>query len=506
MKTVLVSKQGNAKMDILFVGVFKDEKKPGAIKKTEPLFARILEAAAKKGRFSGKSQEVFASFQTSYRRASEVVAIGLGDKKDLKAVTLRKIAGKIIEIASARKASKIRVMADTFLGGALEARDVAAIFTELAGLAAYRFFRYKTKKKDELPKFPETMELVFDDQKALKELKPVVSRAEMIAKSVAYARDLNNEPGNVMNSSRLVEESRSLAKEKGLKCTVLGLPELKKLGMNGLLAVNQGSVTPPALIILEHGEEHKAKGTVCLVGKGVTFDTGGISIKPSKGMEEMKFDKSGAIAVIATLGLLADLKSPLHVVGLAPCVENNVANDPQRPGDIIRMYNGKTVEVVNTDAEGRLILADALSYCEKFKPVAIIDAATLTGLCHYTFGDKACAILGTDQKLIDVIREAGEKTGERCWQLPLWDDYADAIKGNHSDINNTGDGYAGTITATMFLKEFVPAKVPWIHLDIAGTAYTAKNRYDCPKGATGFGVRLFAELLSNWNRENYLSV
>lgn len=212
-----------------------------------------------------------------------------------------------------------------------------------------------------------------------------------------------------MNSSRLIEESRSLAKEKGLKCTVLGLPELKKLGMNGLLAVNQGSVTPPALIILEHGEEHKAKGTVCLVGKGVTFDTGGISIKPSKGMEEMKFDKSGAIAVIATLGLLADLKLPLHVVGLAPCVENNVANDPQRPGDIIRMYNGKTVEVVNTDAEGRLILADALSYCEKFKPVAIIDAATLTGLCHYTFGDKACAILGTDQKLIDVIREAGEK-------------------------------------------------------------------------------------------------
>ena len=203
-----------------------------------------------------------------------------------------------------------------------------------------------------------------------------------------------------------------------------------------------------------------------------------------------------------TMRLVADLKLPLHIVGLMPCVENNVANDPQRPGDIIKMYNGKTVEVINTDAEGRLILADALAYCAKYKPVAILDAATLTGLCQYTFGDKACGILGTDQKLIDAVREAGEKVGERCWQLPLWDEYGDAIKGEHSDINNTGDGYAGTITATMFLKEFVPAKVPWVHLDIAGTAYAAKKKYDCPKGATGFGVKLFAEVLSNWSQES----
>ncbi|MBI4711154.1 MAG: leucyl aminopeptidase family protein [Candidatus Omnitrophica bacterium] len=297
-------------------------------------------------------------------------------------------------------------------------------------------------------------------------------------------------------------EAKKIAAEKKLECKVLGLAELKKLGMNGILAVNQGSVTPPALIIMEYGKEYKEQGTICLVGKGVTFDTGGISIKPSKGMEEMKYDKSGAIAVIATMGLVADLKLPLHIVGLAPCAENNVAADPQRPGDIIRMYNGKTVEVMNTDAEGRLILADALSYCAEFKPVAIIDAATLTGMCHHTFGDKTCGILGTDQKLIDAIQKAGEKVGERCWQLPLWEEYGECIKSHHSDLQNTGDGYAGTITATMFLKEFVPEKTPWVHLDIAGTAWCTANRFDCPKGANGFGVRLFAEVLSNWSSES----
>jgi leucyl aminopeptidase len=219
-------------------------------------------------------------------------------------------------------------------------------------------------------------------------------------------------------------------------------------------------------------------------------------------MEEMKYDKSGAIAVIATMGLVSDLKLPLHIVGLAPAVENNVANDPIRPGDIIRMYNGKTVEVMNTDAEGRLILADALSYCAEFKPMAIIDAATLTGMCHHTFGDKTCGILGTDQKLIEAIQKAGEKVGERCWQLPLWEEYGECIKSHHSDLQNTGDGYAGTITATMFLKEFVPEKTPWVHLDIAGTANCTANRFDCQKGATGFGVRLFAEVLSRWSAES----
>ena len=466
------------------------------------MFARAAEAAISKKRFEGKAGEVFSSYQAGYHQAPEMLLLGLGDKKEITAASLRKAVGTLIGTANGRKAKSVRVLLDSFLTDAVPVEETAKIFTEISILATYKFTQYKTKKKDDPAKAPESLELVTEKKEWVAELRPAITRSEKIAKAVIYARDLNNEPANVMTPPRLAEEAKKLAAAKKIECQLIELEELKKLGMNGILAVNQGSVTPPVLIVMEYGEEHKDKGTVCLVGKGVTFDTGGISIKPSKGMEEMKYDKSGAIAVVATMGLVADLKLPLHIVGLAPAVENNVANDPTRPGDIIRMYNGKTVEVMNTDAEGRLILADALSYCETFKPTAIIDVATLTGMCHHTFGDKTCGILGTDQKLIDAVRKAGETVGERCWQLPLWEEYGEAVKSHHSDLKNVGDGYAGTITAAMFLKEFVPGKTPWIHLDIAGTAWCTANRFDCPKGANGFGVRLFVELLSSWSPEN----
>lgn len=490
------------KADLFVVGCLKGDKDMKALKKQEPLFYKnALKAIAEK-RFEGKAGETFGSYQSGYHQAHEVILLGLGDKKDFKPAALRKAVGAVVGMASARKAMKVRVLLDSFSTETLSLEDAAGIFGEVSMLAAYRFLKYKTKKKDDPPRAPQHLELVSEKKDEIRALHSTLVRSEKIANAVLLARNLNNEPGNVMNAPQLVEEAKTIAKEKSLKCQVFGLEPLKKMGMNGILAVNRGSVTPPALIILEYGAAYAKNGTICLVGKGVTFDTGGISIKPSKSMEEMKYDKSGAIAVIATMSLIADLKLPLHVVGLAPTVENNVANDPQRPGDIIRMYNGKTVEVMNTDAEGRLILADALSYCKEFKPTAIIDIATLTGMCHHTFSDKTCGILGTDQKLIDAIRAAGEKVGERCWQLPLWDEYGDCIKSHHSDLQNVGDGYAGTITATMFLKEFVPEKTPWVHLDIAGMANCTQNRFDCPKGATGFGVRLFAELLSNWSPEN----
>ena len=491
--------RSGVKADLFVAGYFKGEKDLKVLRRIDPAFAKAAKAAIAKKRFEGKTGEIFSSYQAGYRQAPEMLLLGLGEKKELKPFSLRKSVGTLIGLANGRKAVKIRVLLDSFLTDAVPAEEAAKIFTEISFLASYRFTQYKMKKKDDPPKAPESVELVTEKKEFVSGLRPAMARSEKIAKAVLLARDLNNEPGNVMNPPRLADEARKLAAEKKLTCKILGLAELKKMGMNGILAVNRGSVMPPVLIIMEYGKEYQDRGTVCLVGKGVTFDTGGISIKPSKGMEEMKYDKSGAIAVIATMGLMADLKLPLHIVGLAPSVENNVAADPQRPGDIIRMYNGKTVEVINTDAEGRLILADALSYCAEFKPAAIIDAATLTGMCHHTFGDKTCGILGTDQKLIDTIQRAGEKVGERCWQLPLWEEYGECIKSHHSDLKNTGDGYAGTITATMFLKEFVPEKTPWVHLDIAGMASCSSNRFDCPKGANGFGVRLLAEVLSNWN-------
>ncbi|MBU9888259.1 MAG: leucyl aminopeptidase [Candidatus Omnitrophica bacterium] len=488
-----------AKADLFVIGCFKGLKDLKGFRKADPVFFRAAETAIAKKRFEGKTGESLGSYQTGYRQAPEVLLLGLGDKNAFTIASLRKAVGSLIGAAHARKALKVRVLLGSFLSETIDAGAAVKAFAEGAPLAAYRFMQYKTRKKDDPVRTPDSLELVTEKNESAVELRSVLTRSEKIVKAVILARDLNNEPGNIMNPPRLVQEAKKIAAAKKLKCQILGTAELKKMGMNGILAVNQGSPTPPALIVLEYGEEHKAKGTVCLVGKGVTFDTGGISIKPSKNMEEMKYDKSGAVAVIATMGLLPDLKLPVHVVGLAPVVENNVGSDPQRPGDIIKMFNGKTVAVMNTDAEGRLILADALAYCERYKPAAILDAATLTGMCHHTFGDKTCGILGTDQGLIDEVRKAGEATGERCWQLPLWDEYGECIKGSQSDLQNVGDGYAGTITATMFLKEFVPAKTPWVHLDIAGVAYCTQNRFDCPKGATGFGVRLFAEFLSNWD-------
>jgi leucyl aminopeptidase len=390
---------------------------------------------------------------------------------------------------------------DTFVGGKVQDGPAVETTAETAALAGYAFDKYKTKKKGEedgRPKGVEILEILFSKQGSKKILQKNMEDAAIVARGTLAARDLINEPGNVIHPQRLVEEARRLARAKKLRSTVLGLAELKRMKMGGILGVSQGSKIPPALIILEHGRSYKRRGTVCLVGKGVTFDTGGISIKPSADMEKMKYDKAGACTVMATMGVVADLKLPVHVVALAPAVENMPSENPQRPGDIIRMYSGKTVEVINTDAEGRLILGDALAYAAKYKPQAIIDLATLTGMCAYTFGDKAIGLMGNDPRLLKRVKQAGEEVGERCWELPLWEDYAETIKGHHSDLLNVGGKYAGTITAAMFLKEFIPAKTAWAHLDIAGTAWCDSSRPDCPKGATGVGVRLLTELLRHW--------
>lgn len=501
MKTVLsLAAQKRTAADLFIAGFFEKGKLIHEWSSLEPEFANAAKSVLGKGdRFQGKFGQVFSSYETSFREAPEAVLLGLGQAKNYKPACFRKTVGRIIGLARERKARRVRVLLDSFAGGSVKLAEAAHIAAEISQLASYEFDRYKSKKNENGKAYQlEVLELLLAKKGQEELLEKRIERARAVAEGTLLARDLINEPANIMNARRLAQAARELARKKNLTCRILEEEELKRLKMGGILAVNQGSETPPALIVLEHGSRFKNKGTVCLVGKGVTFDTGGISIKPAKDMEKMKYDMSGAAAVIATMGVAADLKLPLHVVGLAPCVENMVAANPQRPGDIIRMYNGKTVEVLNTDAEGRLILADALAYCAKYKPKAILDTATLTGMCAYTFGDKAIGLMGNNQKLLDRVKRAGEETGERCWELPLWDDYRDQIKGHHSDLYNIGGPYGGTITAAMFLKEFVPEKTPWAHLDIAGTAWTDSARYDGPKGATGVGVRLFTQLLSEW--------
>src|SRR6266545_3270858 len=304
--------------------------------------------------------------------------------------------------------------------------------------------------------------------------------------------ELKKQPGNVATPSYLAEQAKKLAAAHGFKVTILDKAQIKKEGMGALLAVAQGSAEEPRFIVMEYAGGSGAP--VVLIGKGVTFDSGGISIKPALNMEDMKFDKSGATAVLGTFEALGRLKPKINVVGLIPATENLPSGTAIKPGDVVKSHLGKTIEIINTDAEGRLILCDALSYARRFKPAAAIDAATLTGAVVVALGHHAIGMLGNDEALLAEVRDAGERAGERCWPLPLWEDYRELLKSDVADIKNSGGRSAGTIAGAWFLREFVDS-FPWVHLDIAGTAYLEGEGPGHAKGPTAIGVRLFTEFL-----------
>ena len=318
------------------------------------------------------------------------------------------------------------------------------------------------------------------------------ARAKAIADGVRLARDLGNLPANVCTPSHLASEARALAKHHGLACEILDQHQMEKLGMGAFLAVARGSHQPPKLIVLKHqGASKKSEAPVVLVGKGVTFDTGGISLKPAAEMDEMKFDMCGAASVLGTMKAVALMKLPLNVIGIVPATENMPGGNAVKPGDIVTTMSGKTVEILNTDAEGRLILCDALTYAERFKPAAVVDVATLTGAMVIALGHIATGLFANDDSLARELLKAGDASWDRAWHLPLWDDYQEALKSNFADIPNIGNRAGGAITAACFLERFTKA-YPWAHLDIAGTAW--KSGAD--KGATGRPVALLANFLT----------
>jgi leucyl aminopeptidase len=304
-----------------------------------------------------------------------------------------------------------------------------------------------------------------------------------------------------MTPSILAEQARQMAKDCHLKCEVLDRKDIEKLGMGLLLGVAQGSEEPPKFIILEHRGGKRGQGNLVLVGKGITFDSGGISIKPADGMERMKYDMSGGAAVLGALRATALLNVPQNVIGLIPATENLPSGKATKPGDVHRAMNGKTVEIINTDAEGRLILGDALAYAARYQPIACVDLATLTGACVVALGHEAIGMMGNAQceALMDRLRQAGTRTGERVWQLPLWDEYLEHVKSDVADVKNVGMGRAaGSIAGAAFLAKFVDG-YPWVHLDIAGTAWADREQPYKPKGGTGVGVRLLTQMVLDWN-------
>ncbi|MFN2109266.1 MAG: leucyl aminopeptidase family protein, partial [Anaerolineae bacterium] len=339
--------------------------------------------------------------------------------------------------------------------------------------------------------------LVELDTARVPELEAGARAGQIVSESTLLARDLVNRPANIATPTHIAEAAERMAGETGLRCEVLDKATLEALGMHTLLSVNQGGDEPARMVILEHNAGRDDLPVVVLVGKGITFDTGGISLKPGANMHRMKGDMGGAAAVIGALRAVALLDLPLQVIGLAPLTENMPDAHATKPGDVVHSLKGLTVEILNTDAEGRLILADALTYAGTFEPAAVFDIATLTGGRVVALGDHAAAVMG-DEALIERLRAAGDATYERVWPLPLFEEYGEQLKSGVADVANIGGRAASSITAGYFLSKFAPDDVPWVHIDIAGLDQIEKDLPYTPKGATGYGVRLFVETLRHW--------
>jgi leucyl aminopeptidase len=376
----------------------------------------------------------------------------------------------------------------------VKGRDIHWKARQIVALTIESLYRFDTLKSEKAKKPPlRKVTLLAGSRAEAASASQAAAEAKAIAGGVELARTLGNLPGNICTPSYLASEARSLAKKHAaIKTTVLGVKDMERLKMGSLLSVARGSREPAKLITLEYSGGRKGSKPVVLVGKGVTFDSGGISIKPGPAMDEMKFDMCGAASVLGTLQAAASMKLPINVVGVIPTTENLPDGNASKPGDIVTSMSGQTIEILNTDAEGRLILCDALTYCGKFKPDTVIDIATLTGACVIALGAHPCGLLSNDQALADDLLDAGQYTRDRAWQLPLWEDYQEQLKSNFADMANIGGREAGTVTAACFLARFT-RDYTWAHLDIAGVAWKSGPE----KGATGRPVSLLTQYLIN---------
>ncbi|MGH7528485.1 MAG: leucyl aminopeptidase, partial [Gemmatimonadales bacterium] len=444
---------------------------------------RVLAA----GDFTGKKDDTAVLYPSG--PAARVLLVGLGKPDEIDRSAIRRAAS-----VAAKRARSLGVPRAAFYlppeaRGKVPPGQVGQSIAEGLAQGAWQYNEMKKPNEDKKPPL-ERVDILAHDGPA--ELIQGHKVGEAIGAGQTFARGLQVLPGNVATPTYIANVARELAQRHGFGVTILDKPAIQKEKMGALLSVAQGSAEEPRFIALEY---KGAEGSpIVLIGKGVTFDTGGISIKPAQNMEDMKYDMSGAAAVLGTFEVLGRLKPKIHVVGLIPSTENMPSGTAVKPGDVITSHLGKTIEVINTDAEGRLILCDALSYARRYHPACVLDIATLTGAIVVALGHTAAGVMGTDDTLIEEVRSAGDRAGERVWPLPLWDDYRDLMKSDIADVKNAGGRPAGSISAGWFLREFVEG-FPWAHLDIAGTAYTDREDPTRVKGPTGVGVRLFSEFV-----------
>lgn len=439
--------------------------------------------------FEGKPGEALAVPTGGRLGARAVILVGVGEAEKVDLDALRRAGATV-----ARRAAKVQTMATTLLDATVDGVDrvdAAQALAEGIALGNYRFLRYKGEGE------PSKLKRVTVVGDGGAKVRNALQRGAQVAEAVAWARDLVNEPSSAKSPADIAALARKLARSSGLKVQVLAGQQLVAERLGGVIGVGQGSERTPRFVRLSY-EPAGAKATVALVGKGVVFDSGGLSIKPASGMETMKTDMSGAAAVIAAMAALRDLGVKVRVVAYVPLVENMPSGSAIRPGDVLHIRNGKTVEVLNTDAEGRLILADALAWAVEGKPDAVIDLATLTGACVVALGEKVAGVMGNDEGLVDQVCEAAYRAGEAVWPLPMPEEYRKMLDSEVADLKNiSGGSYGGALTAGIFLKEFV-GTAPWVHVDIAGPARAANDDGLVAKGGTGFGVRTILELLRDF--------
>jgi leucyl aminopeptidase len=480
-----------AKAGAILLTHYEGEKSPaGEAAAADKALGGAIAGLIKQGDVKGKLNEINVLHSLGRLPAGRVVMVGLGKKKEL---TANKVRGAVAETCRYLRGKGVTDIAAVIFGeGANGIKSDAAIraMTEGALLGLYTFKRHMTKKEDD-NKEVKTLTLYGQEKGTVEK---IIALAKIPAEAALWARDMVNEPSNFMTPADMAKAAKDLAKKYGLKVEVFEKEKIKEMGMGGLIGVSQGSQQPPRFIVLTYQGRDKADIDVALVGKGITFDSGGISIKPSENMSDMKGDMAGGASVMGAVMALARLKPKINVTAFVPATENLPSGTAMKPGDIITALNGKTIEVLNTDAEGRLILADALSYAAKLKAKTIIDVATLTGACQVALGNICSGAFTNNQPLLDKVIAAGKEVGEPAWQLPMFDEYKELIKSDFADIKNIGNRYGGAITAAKFLEEFVD-KTPWVHLDIAGTYDTDKEKGYLVKGATGVPVRTLVEFV-----------
>lgn len=496
--TVATNKIGTVKADVNVIFVFSDKKiLQGQSKLISEAYAETANYFASQGEKAGKKFTQTIVY-TSSKSCKRVLIAGLGEKDSLTLETIRRSAAKAVKSAIAERVESIAFHLPTKEG--VTNGDIAFAITEGAMLNSYKFDKYiTTRDKEDTIERIKTVTIYSDSAEISKEVTPEVEQAVVVCEGVLVARNLANAPDNEIYPESLASTTVELGKSSGFTVKVLDKKAIEKEKMGGLLGVNKGSVKPPVFIIMEYKGKGAKKGEqpIVLVGKGITFDTGGISLKPGEGMAAMKMDMHGAASVIGTMVAISKANLPIHVIGLVPSTENMPSGTAIVPGDILIHRGGKTSEIDNTDAEGRLILADALDYATDLKPRAIIDLATLTGACVIALGTVTTGMMGTSDEVKSKLSEAGKFTNEYVWELPLFEEYEEQIKSDVADLKNTGGRAAGTITAGLFLKHFTKDS-PWVHLDIAGTGMTSKESDYVPKGGTGVGVRLLYRALRNW--------